>query len=267
MIASEVADEWFFIRYGDPKHHIRLRLHGRPDDLTREVLPALTDVLAPAVRDGALSGIQYDCYRPEWDRYGGAKGLRAAEALFWRDSELVSALIEAVGWDAASQRSRLAVLSVDEIATALEITRPQKPEFFGYCLHSYGIEYEGAGARSARARFSQHLRAISAEVTGLLESADSWEQLGQGRSLGPHRARFHGAAAAVAELDREARLGVDRFSIASSIVHMHLNRLLRNADRRLETVVYAALERYWRSVLARAHGGRMGNAVHSVAAQ
>ena len=36
---SGAADRWFFIRYGDPDRHLRLRLHGEPARLLGEVTP------------------------------------------------------------------------------------------------------------------------------------------------------------------------------------------------------------------------------------
>src|SRR6266536_176178 len=41
------ADQWFFIRYGDPDWHLRLRIHGAPGRLLHETLPLLTRVTAP----------------------------------------------------------------------------------------------------------------------------------------------------------------------------------------------------------------------------
>jgi hypothetical protein len=38
-LARAAADRWFFLRYGDPHWHLRVRVHGRPEALLGEVLP------------------------------------------------------------------------------------------------------------------------------------------------------------------------------------------------------------------------------------
>src|SRR5262249_23292773 len=46
-LTSGGADRWFFIRYGDPDWHLRLRIHGVPGRLLHETLPLLIRVTAP----------------------------------------------------------------------------------------------------------------------------------------------------------------------------------------------------------------------------
>jgi thiopeptide-type bacteriocin biosynthesis protein len=64
-------DRWFYIRFGDPSWHLRLRLHGDPDRLAGSVLPALRDALRPAFQDGRLWRMQVETYEREVERYGG----------------------------------------------------------------------------------------------------------------------------------------------------------------------------------------------------
>src|SRR5262249_34676440 len=54
VMHSGAADRWFFIRYGDPDWHLRLRFHGVPNRLHGEVLPALQAAAAPLLADGLL---------------------------------------------------------------------------------------------------------------------------------------------------------------------------------------------------------------------
>ena len=86
---SGAADRWFFIRYGDPDWHLRLRFHGRPERLQGEVLPTLQAAAAPLLEDGRLWRLQLDTYEREVERYGGSAGIVLAEKLFHLDSEAV----------------------------------------------------------------------------------------------------------------------------------------------------------------------------------
>src|SRR5687768_771394 len=69
-IEQQLATGWFFIRYGDPDWHIRLRFTGDPHRLTSELLPFLHRALAPASEAGLLWRIVVDTYEREVERYG-----------------------------------------------------------------------------------------------------------------------------------------------------------------------------------------------------
>src|SRR5262249_22589613 len=68
-LQSGAADGWFFLRYGDPDWHLRLRFHGAPERLHAEVLPALQAAVAPLLDDGRLWRAQLDTYEREVERY------------------------------------------------------------------------------------------------------------------------------------------------------------------------------------------------------
>src|SRR5262249_45790050 len=77
-LGSGAADGWFFLRYGDPDWHLRLRFHGAPDRLHGEVLPLVQAAAAPLCGDGRLWRVQLDVYQREVERYGGAEGVALA---------------------------------------------------------------------------------------------------------------------------------------------------------------------------------------------
>ncbi|MGW0711070.1 lantibiotic dehydratase [Streptomyces sp. NPDC002643] len=87
------VDRWFYVRYADPRPHLRLRLHGEPRSLTRDVLPTLHDLAADLRRQALADRLSLDTYEPETERYGGtAATLAAAERVFHADS--VAALVQ-----------------------------------------------------------------------------------------------------------------------------------------------------------------------------
>src|SRR5262249_57327315 len=92
--AAGDIDGWFFIRYGEPEWHLRLRLHGRPERLHAQVLPVLQAAAAPLLGDGRLWRLQLDTYQREIERYGGPEGMLLAERLFHADSAAVLAIVE-----------------------------------------------------------------------------------------------------------------------------------------------------------------------------
>ncbi|MBO0869731.1 MAG: lantibiotic dehydratase, partial [Micromonosporaceae bacterium] len=91
-LLAEVAgriDRWFFVRYADPRPHLRLRLHGRPDELWRQVLDRVHVWADALCRDALLDDLVLDSYDPELERYGAGSLMAAAESAFGADSHAV----------------------------------------------------------------------------------------------------------------------------------------------------------------------------------
>ena len=113
-LATGEADGWFFIRYGDPEWHLRVRFHGDPSRLQSGVLPRLHAALEPLLADGRIWRVQLDTYEREVERYGGPEGIGLAERLFQIDSEAVLAILEMLeGDEGADLRWRLALRGID----------------------------------------------------------------------------------------------------------------------------------------------------------
>lgn len=89
LISSGAVDRWFFLRYGDPRFHLRVRFHG--DDPA--ILEAVQRLAAGALEAGLAQDAQLGTYQREIERYGGADGILVAERLFHADSDAVIALL------------------------------------------------------------------------------------------------------------------------------------------------------------------------------
>lgn len=85
---------YFFIRYSDPKFHIRMRFqtHERKD------VGKLIEDFACWFEKLRTSGLSYryctDIYEKELERYGGIESMDSAETLFYYDSSYVITLID-----------------------------------------------------------------------------------------------------------------------------------------------------------------------------
>lgn len=255
-LGGGTADGWFFIRYADPDHHLRVRFHGDPRRLAAELIPDLFARFGPLVEDSRISRWQLDTYIREVERYGGDDGIRLAERFFCLDSECVLAILESTSGDEGlSWRWKLAVCGVDQLLDQL----------------GFGLEDKCNWARRQRDAFAREFRINSRlrqqlgdkyrterqgldDLLALARSADG----AQYPALRALQRRGKGLAAIGAELDvlrRAGRLEVTMPDLAASYAHMHLNRLLRSAWRFQELAIYELLDRTYRSQLTRAGGG------------
>jgi thiopeptide-type bacteriocin biosynthesis protein len=247
------GDRWFFIRYGDPDWHLRVRFHGQPARLHGEVLPALQAAAAPSLDDGRLWRFQLDTYEREVERYGGALGIELAERVFHADSGAVLALAGRLPEDARGDvRWRLAVLGMDRLLSDL----------------GFDLETRHAVIRRARDSFSAEFRADAGlqhqlgskfrrDRTGLeavLEATPGGDdRLAPGREVLQLRSeRLVPIVDELRSCARAGRLTVSVPELAVSYLHMHANRLLRSAHRAQELVLYDFLARLYESRAARA---------------
>ena len=113
--ATGAADRWFFLRYGDPEWHLRVRFHGDPR-LLREHPAAARRSGFDRATGGGLLEVQLDTYDREVERYGGEAGIGLAEEVFRADSEAVVAMLESCSGDAGAElRWRLLVAGIDRL--------------------------------------------------------------------------------------------------------------------------------------------------------
>ncbi|MCX8492045.1 MAG: thiopeptide-type bacteriocin biosynthesis protein, partial [Cyclobacteriaceae bacterium] len=84
LLAKEKITMWFFIRYADPDHHIRVRFSGH-GNFYAEVTETLNKAFAPYLESHLIWKVQTDTYNRELERYG-AVNMDNSESLFFYDS-------------------------------------------------------------------------------------------------------------------------------------------------------------------------------------
>jgi len=249
---------WFFIRYGDPSWHVRLRFAGDPAWLHDEVLPRVTGAAHAELARGTISNFQLDTYDREIERYGGEHAMRIAEQLFCADSDAVLALLPlVVGELGADARWRLALLGTDRLLGDLGLSLERKLAVVRSSRMGFGREL-GIGAdvehqlgdrfRHERAQLEAILAATSppADLAHLAHLAPAWP------ALASRSARIAPLAAELIALEQAHRLTQSIDELAASFIHMHANRMLRSAAREQELVIADFLVRIYESQIARA---------------
>ena len=240
-------DRWFFIRYADPAPHLRLRFHGVPDVLTGVLLPALHQALGPLLKAGVCWKVQIDTYERELERYGGAAGIPWVEAWFDWDSRRVLALLGACqGDEGARQRWRHALPAIDGLLDGLGFDLPAKLGLMEATRKAMSREFQAQGLLDIQ--LGDRFRSLRQELEGMVSASGDRMRGGvPGEEGGEPEAILSrlGQASALGELT------TSREALASSLVHMHVNRLLRSSQRAHEFVLVEFLARIYRSRICR----------------
>jgi thiopeptide-type bacteriocin biosynthesis protein len=251
---AETWPAWFFIRYGDPDWHVRLRVSGDPAWLLGEVMPQLTAATRPLLDDGQVWKVQLDTYERETERYGGARGIVLAERLFHADSVAALGIVGLLDGDAGSDaRWRLALRGIDQLLADLGFDTRAKLDVMSLArdafMREHGAERVVPFHKVLGERFRAERRALETLVD---RTQDAASELAPALAL--FDARSNANAPIIAELraagDR-GELGLSLPELAGSYMHMHANRLLRSAHRAHELVLYDWLARLYEGQLAR----------------
>jgi thiopeptide-type bacteriocin biosynthesis protein len=251
-LAAGGADQWFFIRYGDPDWHLRLRVHGAPDRLLRETLPSLHGIMAPLLETSQLWRVQLDTYEREVERYGGQDGIGLAERVFHADSDAVLAIVRELTGDAGAElRWRVALRGVDLLFDDLGLTLEQKLVIAQRARDGYGREFGADG--DFQRQVSRRYRDERASVAALLDpERDPPAELAASiRALRQRSTALAPVGPQLRALAEAGRLSVELPELAMSLAHMHVNRVLRSAQRAQELVLYELLGRAYSSQAAR----------------
>jgi thiopeptide-type bacteriocin biosynthesis protein len=246
LVGPGVVDRWFFVRYADPRPHLRLRLHGEPRSLWDVALTAIRGWAADLRRSGLLGDVVLDSYDPEIERYGGPETLAAAEHAFHADSVSAIALLRVLDTHAATaDRVLVGALSVLDLLAAFG--RPD--DLLGWLART-GTKQQHRAAFTARRKEALRLADPDGEWAELARRPDGPDLLAAWRSRRSALAEF-GCA-----LRRPgAARGHDTIAtIAASLAHMHVNRVF-GVDRTLEGQIYAVARN---TVIARAERARFG---------
>ncbi len=199
--------------------------------------------------------VQLDTYEREVERYGGPQAIEIVERIFQADSEAVLEILDMLeeGDAGSDERWRLALKSVDLLLDDFGLEQRGKEDLIERVRRSLAAEL-GAGKVAARRGLGDRFRKESRSLELLFDRSREDES-----ALAPGFAVLRRRSAALApwtaqlsDLDRAGELGEPLAAIAQSCVHMHVNRMLRSAQRAQEFVLYDFLARLYQIHAARA---------------
>ena len=160
------TDQHFFIRYGDPSLHLRIRFRGDAAALRKFVAPALLDHLdghvclprsmrttveAPARHDlseTGVEGVYWARYNQELSRYGGPNGgVQISETVFHASSDAAFELLRGMPASARDPRIAMGVLAtLIAMRAFLDEEEQYVPFLKQYYGHIVGRVLRGQGA-------------------------------------------------------------------------------------------------------------------------
>lgn len=215
-----IARESFFMRYADPDHHVRLRFHAAPTEISNRLFPWVSEWARQMQAEGLLTRLVIDTYDPEIERYGGPGLIALAERAFSADSRVVAEWLARHRMGQMSMElTMLGVISIVDMAEQFGLSLVDQLRWFDTRVSPKKYVHEFRQDRR------QYLRLIDpdAQHEGLRSHADGgWIR----HTLLQRQDAFRSYAAEIRKLEQQGDASQSMDSILASMVHLHLNRLL-----------------------------------------
>lgn len=230
---------WFFIRYHDPKPHLRVRFCLNNIKNCSAVLSKINHELQEFTDSGEISNISIATYDREIERYG-ENTMKDAETLFHKNSEFT---LQCLHYD-DEEKIIVSLFYIDEILNKLNLNVTEK---FAWAKNfNDAFKQEFNADKNLNSQLDRKYRAFKPNFINFIQSDDFADE---------RKAIIHNIDECTSVLqnivyysENESR-EISLQSFFQSIFHMSINRLFASNQRLFEMVIYDYLLRYYKTEL------------------
>ncbi len=250
---SKCIDKWFFIRYADPKNHLRVRFHwkeGTANELST-IISLLHQYLDPYIKQDLIWKTQIDTYQRELERYGSSS-MVLSESLFHLDSIATVQFLDLIeGDEGETLRWLFGLRSMDYFLKAFDYTLAEKLNLMDSLKTGFGIEF--GMSRPLKKQLDNKYRKERENIHHFLSytSESEPEYAAILDVLEDREKNMIPIAKQLLDLKDKNRLELDLNNLMGSYMHMLMNRLFTSKNRLNEMVCYDFLYRHYKSLQAR----------------
>lgn len=215
---------WFFIRYNENGHHIRLRLRLHSEKHAQLITASLAGILEHRLKLGTVSDIVIRTYEREIARYGSAN-MEKVERHFEADSCYVLRLLMFNFSDTDKYKLCCSLIASIDRSGIIE------KELLNAIIQSNAANFakeHGLGPKQFKALNAEYQK-FSLQGSPLLDAEAT-------KRFVAFTGSFIETLGSYSDLQ-------ERCMIFGSLLHMHVNRLFQDSQRTHETVIYYYLEK------------------------
>lgn len=238
LLEQKLIKKMFFIRYADPRPHLRVRFELTCLENFSIVIKYFNDLLRLHEINELLYNVQIDSYRREIDRYG-LVSIDVTEALFHYDS--VCAMKACALLKGANNNLRwvFAIKSIDALLKDFHMDLGQKVHILTLLKSSYSSEFKVHENKLIRKALANKYRRYSSTISAVLSNKEEINSLMPLWAILADRSSNN--INMVESLQHRATHHSDEPSLDNllvSYIHMICNRIFIYKHRLHEMVVY-----------------------------
>ncbi|MCF0064410.1 lantibiotic dehydratase [Dyadobacter chenwenxiniae] len=236
LVEEGTIDRWFFVRFRDPFHHLRLRFYKPAyPQFAGAVLDTLKLGLSQMRNHDMIERFVIDTYDRELERYG-SDTIETAEKIFFVDSSLVINVLSEISERKLDEiRWLYACLGVHATLEAFGLDLKQKLALITTSFESFLGEYQHTA--KLRVQLNHKFRSSRLDITGLIEQYEN------SSGDGIVKLFLHYAV----EIKQLLISTGDEFSTTQirAFLHMFCNRFLIDESRGQELLIYHSLSKFY----------------------
>lgn len=235
---NNYISKWFFIRYHDPKPHLRVRFCLNNTDNYYAVLNKINEELQELVDSGEISNISIETYSREIERYG-QNTMKEAETLFHKNSEFTLLCLPYDDED----KIMFCLFQIDEILNKLNLEIQEKLVWIKSFNDTFKEEFRAD--KSLNSQLDKKYREIKPKLMNFIQSDEFSDER---NAIILHIEEFVSVLQSILQHHQNQSLEISLQSLFQSIFHMNINRLFVSNQRLFEMVIYDYLVRYYKSL-------------------
>ncbi|MEL7148265.1 MAG: thiopeptide-type bacteriocin biosynthesis protein [Bacteroidota bacterium] len=242
MKARKLINRWFFIRYGDPDNHLRIRFHLTSIDAFGHLVEELTPQLETFYDQQLIWKIQTDVYKRELERYGH-QNISHSEDLFYHESEMLANLLSVIdGEEGEEIRWLFGLRAIFQLLEDFALKTEEKIALMEHLKSGFMSEF-GIGKPTKR-QLDSKFRAERAKIDWFMQFTRA-EQPDYAPLLDILDQKSNRTRAIIQQITQNVN-SAQRKDLLMSYIHMMMNRLFRSQNRKHELVMYYLL---WRTLV------------------
>jgi len=251
FIEQQIVDYWFFIRYGDPKNHTRVRFHIPDSQKIGIIINEIRDKTAPMIEQSLVWKVMVDTYEQEIERYG-SNSMHLAEQWFFHDSKMIVDMVSMIEGDEGERiRWLFGLRIVDSMLDDFEFTMEQKYDLVTRLRENFGNEF-GLN-HGLKEQLESKFRTERAHINEILDRSNDEvsEMYPLFQLIATKSEGVRPITQTLLEMNKSKQLEMPLNDLLGSYSHMMINRLFKSKQRLHELALYDFLHRYYKSEIAK----------------
>lgn len=232
FLVRGIITNWFFVRYADPKVHLRLRFCGNKEQILSHLIPEIHEWAMTLIQKRSIGEMAFSTYEREVERYGGEELIESTEALFCADTETTMHLIRTLLEKKTSlAEEAVAALSLIDLLKGLGLNLKAQIDFFS----SLSMSKEDLSG------FRQWKKPLLSLCQTIFDNNIAMENdtLFLHDAFKKRESSLQAHAKAIQELEGQKKLITSAYSMYDSILHMHYNRFIGRSGKEKKVRLYA----------------------------
>lgn len=249
LIKEKVIDKWFFLRYADPKHHVRVRFHLNQERNFTLLNKCIDSAFSDFVSNKLIWKVQLDTYNRELERYG-ADTINIAEDFFYYNSRCVAELTKLFSSDQNGElRFIVGIYGVHCLYEAFGIDMQRRMHLVEASKRMFAFEFGIHNNKDLREQIKRDYREVNPKINQLINNFPTGMPVLD--EVKKAYEKQHVELEKLAERFKENKYTKNSFNLMPSFIHMFVNRFFNTSQRMNEMFIYQFLSKHYTSVIAR----------------